>query len=253
MGFREFITSRLFRRQLTDDLERYQNIKAPANPSRRYIDKLVRRLLNVRKAWDARKELEMIGAPAVPSLAAAILDPRFHQAESKDFRIPAPLELVLELLVPHAPDQVLSAALPLVASPSDEVRKIAALHLASLGRAETTPVLNKLLEDSNGDVRSFVADGVTRALSEGRCSDEFRQGMYESLLNQCDQDWADTLNNAPETIVALDAARAGRQPRRLGSTSSMNATCPAHKSHGSRTSHPTTPARKSANAVLSPR
>jgi hypothetical protein len=64
MGFREFITSRLFRRQLAADLKRYKHITPPANPSRRYIDKLVRRLLDARTAWSARKELSMIGAPA---------------------------------------------------------------------------------------------------------------------------------------------------------------------------------------------
>jgi HEAT repeat protein len=208
MGFREFITSRLFRRRLAEDMQRYEKIKPPANPSRRYIDKLVRRLLDARTAWDARKELSMMGSPAVPALSAALNDSRFHETERKDARIPAPLELVLELLVPHGPDQVLSAALPLVNSPSDEVRKTAALQLASLGRAETLPVLVKLLEDSDGYVRSYVRIGVDRALSDGRCNDEFRRGMYEALLKQCDQDWPGTLNDAPQTIVALDPARA---------------------------------------------
>jgi hypothetical protein len=208
MGFREFITSRLFRRQLADDLERHENIKPPASPSRRYIDNLVRRLLDARTAWDARKELSMIGPPAVPSLSAALNDPRFRETEREDARIPAPLELVLELLVPHGPDQVLSATLPLVNSPSDEVRKTAALQLASLGRAETLPVLVKLLDDSDGYVRSYVRIGVDRALLGGRCTDEFRRGMYEALLRQCDQDWPGDLNDAPQTVVALDPARA---------------------------------------------
>jgi hypothetical protein len=217
MGFREFITSRLFRRQMAEDLERYENIKPPSNPSRRYIDKLVRRLLDARTAWGARKELSMIGAPAVHSLAAALNDPRFHETER--------MELVLELLVPHSPEQVMSAALPLVASPSDGVRKMAALQLASLGNSKTIPVLNKLLEDSDGYVRSYVRIGVDRALSGSRCSDEFRQAMYESLLNQCDQNWHGAINDAPQTVIALDAARAAvdfASPRWL-STENPNA------------------------------
>jgi hypothetical protein len=92
MGFREFITSQLFRRQLAEDLEQYENIKPPANPPRRYIDKLVRRLLDERTAWDARKELSMIGAPAVPSLAAALNDMRFHQTERKHVLDPTTFE-----------------------------------------------------------------------------------------------------------------------------------------------------------------
>jgi hypothetical protein len=208
MGFREFITSRLFRRQLAEDLERYENIKPPANPSRRYIDKLVQRLLDDRTAQDAQKELSMIGAPAVPSLTAALDDRRIHETEHKNAQIPARLDSILELLVPHGPDQVLVAALPLVTSPTDEVRKTAALHLASLGRAETLPVLIKLLDDPDGYVRSYVQIGIDRALSAGRCNGEFRGGMYEALLNQCDQDWADAVNDVPRTVVALDPERA---------------------------------------------
>jgi len=208
MGFREFITNRLYRRQMAEDGERYENITPPANPSRRYIDKLVKRLLDARTAWDARKELSMIGAAAVPSLAAALQDSRFRATERTDIRIPAPLELVLELLVPHGPDYVLEAALPLVSSPSDEVRKMAALQLAGLGRADTVPVLTKLLDDPDGYVRSYVAMGVERAVAAGRCDEDFRRGMYEGLLSQCDQDWAGETNEAPRTVVLLDSARA---------------------------------------------
>jgi hypothetical protein len=208
MGFREFITSRLFRRQLAADMERHANIEPPANPSRAYIDDLVQRLLDEDEALDARKELSMIGAPAVPSLAAALKDSRFREVQRKDLRVPAPVELVLGLLVAYGPEDLLAAALPLVNSPSDEVRKTVAIQVASLGRAETLPVLTKLLEDPNGYVRSYVQIGVMRALEEGRCSDEFRGGMYAALLNQCDQDWPGNTNDAPRGVVALDAAKA---------------------------------------------
>lgn len=207
MWFREFITSRLFRRKLAEDWERYENIKPPANPSRRYIDKLVR-LLDDRTACAAEEELSMIGAAAVPSLAAALKDERFRAAEREDYSTSAPLDQILGLLAPHSPGEVLAAALPLVTSASHEVRKTAALHLASLGRAETLPVLGKLLDDPDGYVRSYVQIGVDRALSAGRCSDEFRRGMYEALLNQCDQDWAEEVNDAPRTVVVLDPERA---------------------------------------------
>jgi len=115
--------------------------------------------------------------------------------------------------------------LPLVESPSDGVRKMAALQLASLGNSKTIPVLNKLLEDSDGYVRAYVRNGVDRALSGSRCSDEFRQAMYESLLNQCDQNWRGAINDAPQTVIALDAARAAvdfASPRWL-STENPNA------------------------------
>ncbi len=48
----------------------------------------------------------MIGAAAVPSLAAALKDRDSNQIERTHMGIPAPLELILELLVPHGPDHV---------------------------------------------------------------------------------------------------------------------------------------------------
>jgi hypothetical protein len=209
MGFREFISNFRYRRRLEAEFERYQNIKPPANPSRRYIDKLVGRLLNERTAWNARRELSLIGAVAVPSLISALNDPRFHRAEWEEFsQVPAPLESTLELLVDHAGDEVVKVALPLVKAPSADVRKTAALHLSSVGRAATIPALKELMRDEDGHVRSYVRDGIERAVAEGRAEDEFRRQAYDLLLSQCDQDWGSATNDAADMIVVLDPARA---------------------------------------------
>jgi hypothetical protein len=85
MSFREVISNFQYRRRLEAEVEQYENIKPPPNPSRRYIDKLVLRLLNERAACNARRELELIGPAAVPSLLAALVDPRFHRAECEKF------------------------------------------------------------------------------------------------------------------------------------------------------------------------
>lgn len=209
VGFREFISNFRYRRRLEAEFERYQNIKPPANPSRRHIDKLVRRLLNERTAWNARRELEMTGPAAVPSLLAALDDPRFHRAEWEKYsQVPAPLESTLGLLVSHAGDDVVRIASPLATSPSAEVRKTAALHLASAGRAGTIPVLRELMEDVDGYVRSYVCIGIHRAVAGGRADELFRRQAYDLLLSQLDQKWGDATNDAAETIVLLDPARA---------------------------------------------
>src|SRR5688572_29069398 len=192
MGFREYITNRWYRRWAEARTERLASIKPPANPSRRYVDKLVSRLLYLDTAQAARKELSMIGAAAVPSLAAALGDPRYHQAEwpkvsareapLEAFRavmVPAPLKAVLQLLVPHGPERVLAAAMPLVASPSMRVRETAALTLASLGRVETMAALAKLLQDADDHVRTSVRFGIDTALNSGRTDAEFRRQAYD--------------------------------------------------------------------------
>ena len=175
MSFRDFIVSRLFRRRLEDEWERRQNIKPPVNPSRRYIDKLVRRLLDEDEADCARRELEMIGAAAVPFLAAALADERFRQVEWPDSLDNSPFDSVLELLVPHGAEYVLAASLPSVDSPNHRVCKIAGLALASIGRVEAIPALARLLQDIDGDVRAYVSIGLERAVSAGRADEEFRR------------------------------------------------------------------------------
>ena len=114
----------------------------------------------------------------------------------------------MRLLVPHSPEPVIAATLPLVTSPSDSLRITAARHLASLGREETLPALRKLLDDTDGYVRSAVQNGTKRALAAGECSGEFRREMYDALLKQCDQDWGVSGNKAPYAVIALDPARA---------------------------------------------
>jgi HEAT repeat protein len=209
VGFRDFFTNFRYRRRLEADFERYQNIKPPANLTRRYIDELVGKLLHERTAWNARRELELIGPAAVPSLLAALDDPRFQRAEWEEYsQVPAPLESTLELLVRHAADDVVRVASPLVKSPSARVRRTAARHLATAGRASTIPILQQLMRDEDGYVRSHVCIGIHRAVSDGRSDHEFRGQAYDLLLSQLDQDWGSAMNDAAETIVVLAPSRA---------------------------------------------
>jgi HEAT repeat protein len=98
--------------------------------------------------------------------------------------------------------------MPLIRSSSSSIRKTAALHLASLGRDDSVPLLAELLNDVNGYVRAYVMIGAQRALAEGRCGEGFRRSMYELLLAQCDKKWEVALNDAASAVVELDRARA---------------------------------------------
>lgn len=209
MSFSEFISNFWFRRRVESDFERYQDIKPPENPSRRYIDKLVRRLLKEDTAWEARRELDMIGAAAVPALLDAIGTPPFQRAMWKTFStVPAPLDATLELLVKHAPDEVVRISSPLARSSSEEVRKTAAIHLASAGRGSTIPILKELMEDDDGYVRSYVQMGIQRAVSAEHSDEEFRTLAYELLLSQLDKDWGSAGNDSATAMIELDPKRA---------------------------------------------
>ena len=209
-GFGDFMTNPGYRKAVEEKFARYEAIRPPENPSREYIEKLVADLLEEEESWFARKELGMIGAAAAPVLTEALKDPRYSQVKWPSGSTDAtPLESVLELLAPLDAGAVMGTAGPLVGSEDEQVRKTAALHLATVGREETVPTLGRLMGDANGYVRSYVCIGVERAVSAGRATEGFRRAMYDVLLPQCDQRWpSGALNDAASTVVALDRARA---------------------------------------------
>ena len=209
MDFRGFITNSRLRRQAAEAFERLRRYRPAARPSRRLLDKLVARLLLAETASAARYKLSAIGAAATPALAAALEDHRYHRADWLPYAQPAtPLDAALGLLAPHAPAETMAIALRLVESPSASVRKTAALHLASLGKAESLPTLVRLLDDTDEYVRSYVCMGIQRAIEAGTPDEAFRRSAYDALLARCDRVGEDAIDEAPEVIVALDQARA---------------------------------------------
>ena len=155
------------------------------------------RLLDPDNAWEAQKELSIIGAAAVPSLAAATSDTRFLDAKWPMFaHLAAPLDAVLQLLALQGANHLLAAAVPLVDSPFEEARKIAAVRLASSARVEAIPAITRLLNDADRFVRQGIGSGLAQAISEGDITEYFRWRAYDLVLAQCDQPWAIPFNDA---------------------------------------------------------
>jgi HEAT repeat protein len=199
MGFREFITSRLYRQQLSESWKR----ERPANLTPRQIAQLVPSLLNKDDRWEAWVTLEKNGRNTVPALVAALKDRRYHQIKV--------LEYILRLLVPFDADVVEKTALPLIDSSDLETKQVASSALAELGRDSHVELLKKLLTDPDGEVRSKVVWGIDTAIIEERASDEFRRRMYQPVLdqcNQCEQKWYWAANHAPEVLFRIDPVRA---------------------------------------------
>jgi len=209
MSFRDFLSNWKFRKGFLAGLFDGNGGDAPANPSQNRVEKLVARLLIDKYADDAFCELKRIGAPAIPTLLAALRDSQYRvKVKRSHCMTDQPLDMVLDLLVPHCPDEIIAEAQTLIQSPAEGIRKKVALHLASLGRDETIPVLAELLNDVDGYVRSYVSMGAQRALAAGRCSSYFRSRMYELMLPQCDQEWNGTINDAAEAVLRFDPERA---------------------------------------------
>src|SRR5262245_45995061 len=110
MSFRDFITNRLFRKRLAIENLEFENIRPPANPSRKYIDKLVSRLLTDRHAEAAHRELKLIGAASAPSLLAALHDSQYHAEVKRSVMVDQPFDMVMSLLAPYCPDELIAAA-----------------------------------------------------------------------------------------------------------------------------------------------
>lgn len=211
MGFREFITSRLFRQTMADEYERYENIKPPRRPSRRYIDKLVQRLLDKDETRFASKELGMIGPAIVPSLLAALDDPRFHLTRWPNYSgSDAPFKAILKLLVSVDGDAVLAIADRFLQTESEDIRKEMALHFASVARVET---ISKLLDvmQSDKEVASSAHMGLNRARQRGLITQEFNREFYDGVLKLCEEIPSEKCRRWVTHLGNSDANRAARE------------------------------------------
>ncbi|MEO0474519.1 MAG: hypothetical protein AAF085_00930, partial [Planctomycetota bacterium] len=207
MGFKDFITNFGFRRQMAAEMERYQNLRPPKNPSPRYVKKLVKQILNPEQSHFAVRELELIGKPAGIALLDALEDPRYLAFECADefSHYDAPLDIVLGLLAPIEPERTVTAATPLLDSQSDKARKIAAIHITTTGLESVAPLLKRLLADKEHYVRSYALIGLQRALDGGRLAESLRDYAYKLMLEQITEDWQLAGNDCARVMILLDS------------------------------------------------
>lgn len=213
MSFRDFITSRLFRLMLGKEHDELSHIRVPRNPTPEHIHELVQRLLldDKKQADAAERELELIGAKAKTALANALHQPEFLEEKlrtAETFHSRRPLQYLLALVNRIVPDALCQAAPQLVRAESSEVRKTVASVLAAMGREDTIPSLAVLLQDPDGYVRSFLMMSVVKAVESRRATRGFRARLYELTLEQCDQEWTVSTNNAVETLFAINRQKA---------------------------------------------
>ncbi len=211
MSFRDFITSWRYRESADALLNRYDRIQAPPNPSPRYLAGLVRQLAQPENAWFAKRELELIGAAAAPALAQAARSRRWQPRRAIDELLNEPLVNCLELLVPHDPETVREVASRLADSRFSDWRSVAALQVASLGRIDTLPLLRRLLQDEDEDVRDSVSKGLVRACGAQVLTSEFRTAAFDHLMSCCAPNGKGPDRACFEAMIALDRKRAAQE------------------------------------------
>jgi hypothetical protein len=155
------------------------------------------------------KAIREAGPRMVPALLAAISDPRFRESMSNEEsgldRLPivGVLNCLEDLLAPEA----VTAVLPLVADPNEDIRKQVALLLGSIATDEAAAPLRQLLDDKDDYVRGYGVMGILRALKEDRASETFRQqtfGAVAPLVYRSNRSG----NDSAQCLLELDKARA---------------------------------------------
>ncbi|MBX7105544.1 MAG: DUF4375 domain-containing protein [Gemmataceae bacterium] len=205
MNFRDFMTSTTQKlRSLLKSAERPLDVQIPRNPTPTDIERLVAELLDDDKCERAEAILDGIGTKASTALEKAALDPAFH-LPCYDRRGPSPLQQIMYLLEKHAPSARFETAVKLIESAEDNARKIAASIIGESGRLDAIPLIERLLNDPDGFVRSSVWFGVREVIDK---RPDFRAALYPLYLGQCRQEWTGTLNDAPSNLLNLDEARA---------------------------------------------
>lgn len=129
--------------------------------------------------------LSEIGSKASMALVKAALDPKFHNPHFERHG-PNPLQQIMILLEKHAPSARFETAVNLVEASESNARQIAATIIGESGRLDAIPLIERLLNDPDGFVRSYVWFGVREVI---QTRPDLRVALYPLYLQQCRQDW----------------------------------------------------------------
>lgn len=160
----------------------------------------------------AKERLRELGQQAVPALIAALADPRFnHRHDDVHALQDSPMEAVLNLLAEAAPEAAIGPMAALLAHPSKDIRKNAALSLGETGLESALDLVPKALADSDANVRSYAVMGIERGAHREHATAEFRRRAFELLVPFMDDTeiWGAS-TYTPRALISIDPIR-GRE------------------------------------------
>lgn len=210
-GFREWVKNPEFKQAAEYEFAAREALTIPDNITDAEIRQMVSRLF-VKKDDDFNFDrLKLVGAKAVPFLIDALEN---RNASTKRFSHGYPFgpnsafERICDLLEPFGPPDAVRPLARYMDHKDDDVRKHAALVLGNIGTVEAIPPTLRALEDEDHYVRSYAMMGIRRGMEAQRCSRDYLNAVFPSLvklLNRRDGSMSDT---APELLLAIDAERA---------------------------------------------
>lgn len=176
---------------------------------------LVEKLLDETSYQVVELAIQRVGGSASPALAAAVSDPRFRvparNSSSKTkawYERSEPLENVLSCLAEAPSPDAVPAVAALLADPSSDIRKAAAMVLGATANNAAAEPTARSLSDKDPYVRSYAMMGILRAITAGRATQGFRDRVFEALEPLVTQRDSTVSGNAPQCLLGLDRRRA---------------------------------------------
>jgi HEAT repeat protein len=169
-------------------------------------------------AWTELRTLAKLGSESYPRALAILRDPALksrltvlaEQENSLSLR-EAPINRLCEIFDQDAPPPREAAALlaPYLRSDSDEIRKSAALIIASIGSADSLPDLRRALTDQDEYVRSYALMGIERALTGDRIDASSKEQFFALVADMWPGDTSfAACDDIPQVLLKLDRDRA---------------------------------------------
>lgn len=248
-GFREFVRQPEKWNEKVRSWEIAEQLASSETLSNEEIESCVIELLDRKKKDTAKLRLKHQGARIVPVVLNALRDDRYKEKRYGEGTLAGrPFFLLLELIAPFAPREIIATLGPLVGHAESEMRNEVALALAALGSEECIPFVNDVLNDTDEDVRSYAIIGINRAIENQRATPMFCNGVFNGVaecislrlipsdastclikLNRAraidlllaEHYWNSVHRGMPEIITALNEARIPIQFARLSKLLSM--------------------------------
>lgn len=173
------------------------------------IRRHVESLLTASRAQDTEAfwTLAVLEERAVPALAEALIDPRFHTSESQGYE--GSFDSILRLLDVLAADEAVPALAKLVGHPSKHIQRRAAQSLGSIGKPSCEAPLRAALRSDDHWLRESASNGLSHAHRVGRLSPQLAAALFDDVAAVLDEESLGG-THAPEVLITFDRERGVR-------------------------------------------
>jgi hypothetical protein len=145
--------------------------------------------------------LALLEERAAQALTEALLDPRFHTAESR--RYEGPFDSLLKLLDAVASEEAVPALGTLIVHPNKDMQRDAAQSLGSIGKPACETALRTALRSDDHWLREAAVGGLSHAHRLGRLSPQLAAAVFDDVAAVLEKESLGG-TRAPALLLLLD-------------------------------------------------